>query len=139
MYHFIPKQEEKWVRLRTDGNKTTLTIKEVVDHTITGTQEMEVEVSDFLLAHKMLLEFGLKQIAYQENKRVSYVYNGVDIEIDTWPKIPTYLEVEGPDEQSVLQTIKDLGFSQKQAISKPIKLIYKDYGINLHDIDELRF
>ena len=63
VYHFVPKQENKWVRLRTDGKKTTLTVKEVVDNSITGTREEEIVVDDFAEAHKLLLALGLQQVA----------------------------------------------------------------------------
>ena len=31
VYDFIPKEKNKWIRLRTNGNKTTLTIKNLVN------------------------------------------------------------------------------------------------------------
>ena len=47
IYNFIPKDDNKWIRLRTDGKNTTLTIKKLENLEINGTKEMEVEVSDF--------------------------------------------------------------------------------------------
>ena len=37
----------RWLRLRTDGNKTTLTFKEFSNNSFSGTKEWEIEVSDF--------------------------------------------------------------------------------------------
>ncbi|MFT4250019.1 MAG: class IV adenylate cyclase [Candidatus Woesearchaeota archaeon] len=139
VYHFVSKQENKWVRLRTDGEITTLAVKEVSENTISGTQEAEIVVNDFAQAHKLILALGFRQIAYQENKRVSYELEGVDVEIDTWPRIPTYIEVEGPSEEEVVRVVEKLGFREEQIVSKPVKEIYSDYGIDLHEIDELRF
>lgn len=43
----IPKSNARWGRLRTDGKKTTLTVKEIVDDSLSGTNEWEVTVNDF--------------------------------------------------------------------------------------------
>ena len=37
-------QENKWIRLRTNGIKTTLTYKDAESNTIDGTKEVEIEV-----------------------------------------------------------------------------------------------
>ena len=48
VYEFNPINENKWIRLRTNGIKTTLAIKEVINkNEIGGTNEIEIEVSDF--------------------------------------------------------------------------------------------
>ena len=47
VYDFIPKISGKWIRLRTNGDKTTLTIKNLVSSRVDGTQELEIEVDDF--------------------------------------------------------------------------------------------
>lgn len=81
------------VRLRTNGVKNTITVKEIIDNqVIDGTNELEVEVSDFNIANLILKELGYVPRNYQENYRIIYNLNGVQISIDTWPKIPTYVE-----------------------------------------------
>ena len=47
IYDVIPEDPHKWIRLRTNGNKTTLTIKDLKSETIDGMKEIEIEVSDF--------------------------------------------------------------------------------------------
>ena len=37
IYNFNPATDGKWIRLRTDGKNTTLTIKEIKSKTIDGT------------------------------------------------------------------------------------------------------
>ena len=48
VYDFNPKNPNKWIRLRTNGTKTTLTIKNVETSKIDGTRELEVVVDDFM-------------------------------------------------------------------------------------------
>ena len=57
VYDFNPINKNKWIRLRTDGKTSTLTIKEIVDkNEIDGTNEIEIEVSSFENANKILNE-----------------------------------------------------------------------------------
>ena len=115
-YDFTPKRDNSWVRLRTNGEETTLTIKTVVDkNDLGGTQEHEVVVSDFEKMNDILEMLGYKHRNYQENKRIRYILDEVEIDIDTWPKIPTYLEIEGASEEAVYHVLEVLGFNKGDA------------------------
>lgn len=138
VYDFIPKKEGKWIRLRTNGEKTTLTIKDIVSKNIDGTKELEVIVDDFDKTNLILKELGYTPKGYQENRRCQYTYDNVEIDIDYWPLLPTYLEVEGPSEEAVLNVVKLLGFSDKDITSKDVESIYLDYGIDLKTIYDLK-
>ena len=63
----------------------------------------------------------------------------MEVEIDTWPRIPTYLEVEANSKEAVINTLKQLGYTEEDTTSKPVKEIYQDYGSDLRASDELRF
>lgn len=138
VYDFIPKVESKWIRLRTNGEKTTLTIKNLVSSEIDGTQELEVVVDNFERTNLILKELGYEAKGYQENRRVQYMLNGVEIDIDYWPLIPTYLEIEGPSEEAVYETLRLLGFTRDNATTRDVEGIYLDYGHNLEEIYDLR-
>ena len=113
VYDFIPKVDNKWIRLRTNGKKTTLTIKNLVSSEIDGTQELEIEVDSFERTNLILKELGYEAKGYQENRRRQYLLNGVEIDIDSWPLLPDYLEIEGPSEEAVFNALEVLGFSQE--------------------------
>ena len=138
VYDFIPKVEGKWLRLRTNGIKTTLTIKNLVSSEIDGTQELEIEVDNFERCNLILKELGYDPKGYQENRRIQYVWNGVEIDIDSWPLIPTYLEVEGPSEEAVYNTIQALGFTKEDTTTRDVEGIYLDYGHDLQTIYDLK-
>lgn len=137
VYDLKPKEENKWIRLRTNGVKTTLTIKNIVTSEIDGTQELEIEVDNFERCNLILKELGYKPRNIQENRRRQYLLNGVEIDIDDWPLIPTYLEIEGPSEVAVYNTLETLGFKREEATTNDVDNIYKDYGININIIDNL--
>ena len=138
VYDFIPKEENRWIRLRTNGKKTTLTIKDVVTSKIDGTHELEIEVDNFERCNLMLKELGYVPKGYQENRRVQYSYQGVEIDIDSWPLIPDYLEIEGPSEEAVYNALESLGFKREDATSRDVEGIYLDYGHNLDEIYNLK-
>ena len=131
VYDFIPSIDGKWIRLRTNGKKTTLTIKNLVSSEIDGTQELEIEVDSFEKANLILKELGYEAKGYQENMRCQYVLNEVEIDIDSWPLIPTYLEIEGPSEESVYNTLEVLGYTKEEVTTRDVEGIYLDYGYDL--------
>ena len=140
VYDFNPVNPNKWIRLRTNGNKTTLTIKDVTSSKIDGTSELEIEVNDFDRTSEILQELGYKPRGIQENKRIKYDLNGVEIDIDTWPRIPTYLEIEASSEQEVYDTLKILGIPKEKATALDVQSIYiEKYGIDLTKEPNLSF
>ena len=138
VYDFIPKVDNKWIRLRTNGDKTTLTIKNLVSSEIDGTQELEITVDNFERCNLMLKELGYNPKGYQENRRCQYILNGVEIDIDYWPLIPTYLEIEGPSEEAVYNALEALGYSKEDVTTRDVEGIYTDYGYTLNEIYDLK-
>jgi len=129
----------KWIRLRDNGKKITLTIKEIVHKGIDGTKETEIEVSDFEKTDQFIRLLGFEPQAYQENKRISYKLGNIEFEIDSWPKIPPYLEIEGKSIQEVEKAIKLLGFKPEDATSIGVTDVYEKYGLDIHEFKELKF
>ncbi|MFC9879029.1 class IV adenylate cyclase [Streptomyces libani] len=119
-------QGEQWLRLRDEGGKTTLTLKQVTDAShINGTTEIEVEVSDLEKTAELLKALGLRQVRYQQNYREEWQLGGVTYDVDTWPDLPTFLEVEGSSEQAVRAAVAELGLDYNEARFGSIDLIYK--------------
>ena len=139
VYDIDLAKSHSWIRLRDNGEKTTLAIKEIHSAEIDGTKEIEVEVSDFDSTNSILNKLGFFPKAYQENKRVSFKFDGAEVEIDSWPKIPPYVEIEAGSAEKVEKVLKLLGFEKSQATSIGVEEVYKKYGINIHDFKELKF
>lgn len=140
VYDVVPVNPNKWIRLRTNGDKTTLTVKELKDkNAIGGTEEIEITVDSFENTNSLLESLGYKSRNYQENYRKMYVLNGVEISIDSWPMIPTYAEIEGKTEEDVLDTLKLLGYTKKDYTTLDVVSIYNLYDIDIMKIKKLRF
>lgn len=139
VYNLNPKQENKWIRLRTNGKKTTLTYKDITSNTIDGTKEVEIEVNNFEKTNELLEKIGFKNKGYQENKRIQYILNDVEIDIDTWPLIPTYMEIEGKSEEEVINISKLLNVDETKITTLNCSDIYKNiYGIDISKIQILK-
>ena len=140
VYNLVPSQEGKWIRLRTNGSITTLTYKDIEKDTVDGTREVEVQVDDFEKTNELLERIGFKNKGYQENKRTQYILNGVEIDIDSWPMIPTYLEIEGKSEEEIIKIQKLLNMDESKKTMLNCKDIYMQiYGIDIDKIKELKF
>ena len=140
VYDIIPACNGKWIRLRTNGEKTTLAYKDVVSDTIDGTKEVEFEVSDFEEAKEFMSRIGIGYRGYQENKRIQYLLDGVEIDIDTWPMIPTYMEIEGKSEEQVNDMMNTLEIDKSKVTALNCEDIYKEiYNIDIQNIKDLVF
>ena len=137
-YDFNPVNPNSWIRLRTNGKETTLTIKEIQDGSITGTKEWEVEVSDFAVADEMLNKMGYKARSIQENRRIRYMLNGVEVDIDFWPMIPTYVELEANSEDEIKEVCEKLGVDYNKLVTLDVDSIYKYYGVDYKSSTELK-
>ena len=140
VYDLKPAENGKWIRLRTNGKVTTLTYKDIVSNTLDGTKEVEFEVEDFDKANEFLEKIGFINRSYQENERIQFILNNVEIDIDSWPMIPTYMEIEGKSEEEVLNMKKVLNIDESNVTTLNCDDIYrKIYKIDISKIKELKF
>lgn len=141
VYDFNPKIDGKWIRLRTNGEYTTLAIKSRPNETKIGELfELEEKVEDFEKTHMILTELGYTPTAYQENKRLIYRLDDVEFDIDSWPMIPTYVEIEGKNEEVVNKYINLLELNNNKLSYESLITIYKKYyNMDLKAYKELKF
>lgn len=140
VFNTMPAVKNRWVRLRTDGQKTKLTVKEITKATVDGVQEWETVVDDFETTLVMLEKMGLKPKGYQENRRELYTLDGVKLSIDEWPGLKPLLEIEGHNKDEVYSMLNKLDLDSSQFTANSISQIYLDeLGIDLDNRPELRF
>lgn len=139
VYDIVPGDMSKWIRLRDTGQETTLTVKEIRSDAIDGTHETEIVVDSFDETNTLLGMLGFTPKSYQENKRISFVLDGAEVEIDTWPQIPTYLEIEAASAEDVVRVANLLGYTEADLTGENTIKVYARYGIDLAAIPELRF
>jgi adenylate cyclase, class 2 len=129
----------KWIRLRDEGHKCTLTYKSRQNTSISGTEEIETTVQDFDTTALIIKQIPFENIYYQENKRTLFKLNEIEFCIDEWPKIPAFLEIESFSEENVINGLKLLNLEKSNHANNSIVDVYKHYGIELHNIHNLKF
>ena len=142
LFDTVPPDPNAMVRLRTDGEKSSLTYKSFLEDAIDGVKEIEVEVSDFDTCKNLLEASGLKVTSYQENKRRIFLNPekpDTEITIDQWPGIPPYAEVEGKSVEDVEKILAELDVNPEKVTSASPKAIYKLYGLDIFGYDVLSF
>ncbi len=117
-----------WVRVRDEGNKITTSYKEEQrKNDVEGTVESQVVIDSFESMCSIYEQIGLEQKAYQETKRESWKLGNVEIEIDTWPWIPTFLEVEGLNKKDLKKIADKLGLDWEDALFGDVTVVYGKY------------
>lgn len=130
----------EWIRLRQVGSKQpTLTYKNKSGKGMSDTIESEVEVSDFDKTAAILSKLKFIGQYYQENKRVKFDYQEIEFTLDSWPMIPTFLEIEAKSKKKVAEGLKLLGLTGQDVGHLGNIPIYEKYGINIHSMKELKF
>ena len=141
----------KWIRLRKTVEENidkevketiTLTIKHVLKNNNSGIQQMketEILVNSFEETNELLENLGFYYRSYQEKRRVKYILNEHEIDIDSWPGLPTYFEVEGNDKDDLEEILNLLGYSFKDAVSCTVDELYNALGMDINNMKELKF
>jgi len=135
-----------WLRLRDEGEKITLTYKERIGmKTFDGKtnddsmEEVEINVSDFDKTAELLNKAGFIEKFYQENKRIRYQLNDIEFDIDFWPQLDPYLEIEAPSWEKIDEAIKLLELNPEDKRIFSTTQIYKLKGIEDIDYKEITF
>lgn len=136
---FSLNKQAAFLRLRDEGDKITLAFKQRLgvgkrSGNDLGMEEIEVVVSNFDTTEKILLNIGLVEKFYEENRRVRFILNEIEFDIDYWPLINPYLEIESSSRNKVNEGIKLLGLDADDSKTYPTMQVYKHYGI-----DEMSF
>ncbi len=116
-----------FARVRDEGICITMSYKSIDSLTLSGTTEICLEVDNYDNAVALLQSCGLKPKASQEAYREEWKLDGVKFDIDTWPWLPTYLEIEGPSEAAVQAAATKLGLSMAEAHYGSADGIYQIY------------
>ncbi|MFA4817544.1 MAG: CYTH domain-containing protein [Parcubacteria group bacterium] len=118
-----------WLRVRDEGDKITMTLKIVDGEKIENQKEIILKVDYFSEAEDFLISLGCRKKSYQETKREIWKLDGVEVDIDEWPYLEPYIEVEGENEEEVKKVSEKLGFDYNKAIFCCVTALYNmKYG-----------
>ena len=104
-----------WLRLRTEDDTTRLTYKNRVQTDAREiVEEIEFEVGDSNAAEALLNRLGYMVYRNQQKMRHTFQLDDVTCDIDTWPRVPTYVELEGPNEEALMEAAARLELDWNQ-------------------------
>ncbi|MFA6520156.1 MAG: class IV adenylate cyclase [Candidatus Paceibacterota bacterium] len=131
--------KRKFVRLRKTKNKIKLTYKENAEQTVDSAREIELEVSDMDKCSNFFEKVGLKAMRRLEKYRHTFELGDTTIDIDSWPEIPVYAEVEGPSIDSLKDVCGQLGLDWEKRFDGDAREVFRHYGYDLDKIDVITF
>ena len=87
----------------------------------------------------ILKKIGMVGRYSAEKKRTTWKKGNVTFDIDTWPRLKTYLEIEGENWNDVDAAVLELGFDLKDKVICSATQIYEMNGINDKDYIVMNF
>src|SRR5690606_38197838 len=121
----LNREKKGWVRVRDEGDKMTMTYKQLNNRELDGTYEVNLQVDSFEAADSLLQSIGLEAQSYQETKRESWRLDEIEIELDEWPWAKPFIEIEGPDGASIKSLAEKMGFDWADACHGSVEIAYR--------------
>ncbi len=113
-------------RVRDEGDKITMTLKEYKKpRTMDNVKEIEIVVNNFDAAAKILELSGYESNSYQENYRTSWKLQGASVEIDEWPGMRVYAEIEASSTEELKRIAALLGVAEERFMCLNLFALYE--------------
>ncbi len=98
-------------------------------------KEINLIVDSHEEAKNLFEEIGLVLYAHQEKKRTSWKLNSIQFDLDTYPNMPPYLEIEAGSEKEITEMIKQLELEENDTWNDGERtLIEEKYKLNWSDM-----
>ena len=132
----LRQEKNGWVRVRDEGDKVTMSYKQLNNRELDGTHEAQLTIDNFDAACDFLEALGLVHNVYQVTKRESWRLGDFEIELDVWPWVKPYIEMEGPDEAGLKDMAAKLGLDWGKVCHGSVEIVYRDeYDVTDADIN----
>ncbi|MEJ0053974.1 MAG: CYTH domain-containing protein [bacterium] len=133
-----------WVRLRNEGDVIKIAFKQRLGVKADGgnddgMREIETEAGHFEDMRQILLAIGMVEKFVMEKKRRSWVKDGIRYDIDFWPRLDPYLEIETDSWDRLEEAARELGLKPEEKKIFSASQIYKMAGINDTDYVQMTF
>lgn len=131
--------DDQWflrIRKRSDGSAETTWKSRSKKVGITKqARDITCEVANPEMLATIFEGLGLASYAHQEKDRISWQLKKWRFDLDQYPGMPAYLEIEGTSATHVAKAISLLGLQKHRALPEGERtLIEREYGLNWHDM-----
>jgi adenylate cyclase, class 2 len=114
---------DEGLRLRLNRNAAAGTQENVITYkgprqqgVVKAREEIEIAVSDPGQATALLERLGYRPVLSFEKRRQTWKLDGCKVELDELPFLGPFVEVEGPDEPTVLKVRQSLGLEDRPIV-----------------------
>ena len=114
---------DEGLRLRRDRDVAAGTEKNIITFKgprqpgpLKSREEVELDVSDSAAAVQLLERLGYLRTLSFEKRRESWKLDNCKVELDEVPHLGRFVEVEGPDEPSVMKVREKLGLASRPIV-----------------------
>lgn len=134
-----------WLRLRDEEEKITLTFKQRLgmekgeNGNDISMEETGIQVNDFDATADMLFKLGFIEKHYVENKRIRYMLGDIEFDIDFYPQLEPFIEIETSSWEKIDEAIKLLNLNPADKKICSTTQIYASKGIIVDDYKEITF
>lgn len=90
-------------------------------------EEIEINIPDSETGSRLLNVLGFVRVLCYEKRRESWEFASCRIELDEVPYIGRFIEIEGPDEQSISAVREQLGLANVEAVAQSYVHLMMDY------------
>ena len=123
-------KDESFIRIRKKGDKSFITFKKKISQEHAKImEEIETEIRNFDITNKILLKLGLNPSSTYAKQRTTYQIGNVLFEFDTAKDIPTYLEIEAPDIETINKYIELLNIKKDKVKTWTGKQVMDHYNL----------
>lgn len=114
-----------FIRVRDEGDMTTLTFKQFQSLSVDGAKEITTTVDSFEDTIKIFEAVGLEVLSFQESMRETWEFRDCSIELDVWPWLNPYMEIEGPDTTALQHLSLLLNLDWNDAVFGDVMVAYR--------------
>jgi len=131
--------EDPWflrIRSNSEGkHEVTWKAKSEVLGTARKHKEINFHIEEPEKLADLFEELGLEAYAHQEKDRVSFEYKDWHFDIDQYPGMPAYLEIEGTSEEHVKEGVALLGLESNPTWARGERILIQDtYGLDWYQM-----
>lgn len=134
----VEGQDPWFLRIRSDSegkHEVTWKAKSEILGVARKHKEINFYIEDASALADLFEELGLEQYAHQEKDRLSFELKDWHFDIDQYPGMPAYLEIEGTSEEHVQEALKLLGVDRHRTWAEGERtLIQQIYGLDWYDM-----
>lgn len=118
-------EDNSFIRVRDEGDMTTLTFKQFQSLSVDGAKEITTTVDSFEDTIKIFEAAGLEVLSFQESMRETWEFRDCSIELDVWPWLNPYMEIEGPDTTALQHLSLLLNLDWNDAVFGDVMVAYR--------------